>query len=167
MALNPANREGLPAADAKFLEIIEHFGWHVMTVALRAGEDGNVWAYSTGLYYTYQHPEILLFNLGNDTLIQIINQIGRRVRAGEKFEPGPQCPETFANCECAFRPVPSVHHREHVGFSIWFYEHAPFPLLQCFWPDKSHRFLWEPECDEEVRDKQPLLYRKHKTSSVQ
>jgi hypothetical protein len=35
MTLNPASREGLSHVDAEFLQIIEEFGWRVMTVAPR------------------------------------------------------------------------------------------------------------------------------------
>jgi hypothetical protein len=63
MVLDPSRRDGLPPGDAKFLEIVEKFGGHVMTVAPRAGEEGNIWAYSTGLYFSYGHPKVLLFNL--------------------------------------------------------------------------------------------------------
>jgi len=63
MTLDPSKRDGLSPVDAKFLQIIEEYGWHVMTVAPRVGDDGALWAYSTGLYYSYGHPEIILFNL--------------------------------------------------------------------------------------------------------
>jgi hypothetical protein len=50
MTLNPANREGLSQGEAKFLQIIEEFGWHVMTVSPREGEEGDLFAYSTGFF---------------------------------------------------------------------------------------------------------------------
>jgi hypothetical protein len=50
MTLNPANREGLSQGEAKFLQIIEEFGWHAMTVAPREGEEGDLFAYSTGFF---------------------------------------------------------------------------------------------------------------------
>jgi len=41
---------------------------------------------------------------------------------------------------------------------LWFYEHDPFPLVQCFWPDKESRLPWEDGCDDYVKNAQPLLY---------
>jgi hypothetical protein len=32
-------------------------------------------------------------------------------------------------------------------------------MLQCFWPDKSGKFPWEPECAQWAIDAQPLLYK--------
>jgi Domain of unknown function (DUF4262) len=163
MTLDPSKRDGLPPADAKFLQIIEEYGWHVMTVAPRVGDDAALWAYSTGLYYSYGHPEIILFNLKADTLPQIINTIGQSVKTGKKFEPGPTYADVFDNYQCSFRAVDSSQYEAYVGFSLWFYESSDFPILQCFWPDKSHRFPWEPPCEDWVREAQPLLYLPEKT----
>ena len=158
MTLNPSKRDGFSEADAEFLEIVEKYGWHVMTVAPRVGEDGDLWAYSTGLYYSYGHPEVILFNLRTDTLPRIINTIGDSVKTGKRFEPCPTYADVFAAYQWSFRAVDSCHYREYVGYSLWFYESSDFPLLQCFWPDKSHRFPWEESCADWVRKAQPLLY---------
>ena len=158
MALDLDRTDGLPPGDVKFLEIVKKFGWHVMTVAPLKGEEGNAFSYSTGLFHTYQHPEILLFNLSNETMPQIINAIGNEIKAGKKFEVGPLYSDIFAKCCCAFRPILKDYYDELVGFSLWFYDGDPFPLLQCFWPDVNNRFPWDPDCDPGVRDSQPLLY---------
>lgn len=163
MTLDLSKRDGLCAADAKFLQIIAEYGWHVMTVVPRVGEEGTLWAYSTGLYYSYGHPEIILFGLKADTLLQVINTIGDSVKTGKKFEAGPTYADVFDNYECSFRGVDSSQYKAYVGFSLWFYESADFPILQCFWPDKSHRFPWEPHCEHWVREAQPPLYLREKT----
>ncbi len=61
--LDPKQREGLPPIDAKFLEIIDTFGWHVMSVAPRVNEAGESFSYSTGLFMRFKHPEIIMFGL--------------------------------------------------------------------------------------------------------
>jgi hypothetical protein len=50
--LDPTKRDGFDKGDAKFLEIIDKFGWHVMSVAPRAdSQDKAEWfSYSTGLF---------------------------------------------------------------------------------------------------------------------
>jgi hypothetical protein len=158
MALDFDKTDGLHPSDVKFLEIVKKFGWHVMTVMPRTGERGSLFSYSTGLFRTYQHPEILLFNLPVETMPQIINEIGNQVKAGKKFEPGPSYSDILASCSCVFRPVLEEHFSEYVGYSLWFYDGDPFALLQCFWPDPNGRFPWEPDCDARYRDSQPLLY---------
>ena len=61
--LDPKKRDGLSNGDARFLEIIDKYGWHVMSVAPLVGEKGQSFAYSTGLFMRFQHPEIILCGL--------------------------------------------------------------------------------------------------------
>jgi Domain of unknown function (DUF4262) len=97
MTLDPKNREGFDPGDAKFLEIIDKFGWHVMSVAPRVGEDGDIFSYSTGLFLRLRHPEIILCGLDSDTSVHIISEIGRQFKTGKVFEIGQRCDDIFAN----------------------------------------------------------------------
>jgi hypothetical protein len=63
MTLDPKNRSGLNPADAKFLAGIEGHGWFVTKVAPLVGEEGECFAYSTGLYLGFGQPEIVTFGL--------------------------------------------------------------------------------------------------------
>ena len=45
-----------------------------------------------------------------------------------------------------------------LGNAAWFYRSPDFPVLQCFWPDAQGRFPWDPACDPDWRQDQPLLY---------
>jgi len=157
--LDPKQRNGFPPGDMKFLEIIDKFQWHVMSVAPRIGEGGESFSYSTGLFMRFKHPEIILFGLNPDISQQIINGIGKIVEAGKPFEMNRDYADVFADeVMCRFRPVLSAHYREYVGWSLWFYEQELFPLFQCFWPDKNGRYPWEKECHPDVAGCQPLLY---------
>ncbi len=51
------HRQGLHAADQKFLSQIETYGWNVTTVSKKEGETGPEWAFSAGLFHSYQHPK--------------------------------------------------------------------------------------------------------------
>jgi len=157
--LDPKQRNGFPPGDMKFLEIIDKFQWHVMSVAPRIGEGGESFSYSTGLFMRFKHPEIILFGLDPDISQQIINGIGKIVEAGKPFEMNRDYADVFADeVMCRFRPVLAAHYREYVGWSLWFYEQELFPLFQCFWPDKNGRYPWEKECHPDVAGCQPLLY---------
>jgi hypothetical protein len=150
--------DGLSTSDVKFLNIVKDFGWHVMKVAPRVGDEERLWAYSTGLYYSYGHPEILMLNLQLDSMHEIINLIGASVKKGKTFEPGKPYADILERFNCSFQSVLPAYYEEYVGFSMWFYEGDSFPILQCFWPDTSNRFPWQPDCDADVRESQPLLY---------
>ena len=157
--LDPKKRHGFPTGDAKFLEIIDKFQWHVMSVAPRIDEEGESFSYSTGLYMRFKHPEIILFGLDRDTSQHIINDIGKTIEAGNTYELDRDYADMFAHeVKCRFRPVLPAHYKEYVGWSLWFYEQQPFPLVQCFWPDKDGHYPWEKECHPEVASCQPLLY---------
>jgi hypothetical protein len=57
-----------------------------------------------------------------------------------------------------FRAMEKKHYREYLGFARWFYDGDEFPVLQCVWPDKGHRYPWHPEASEPFRKRQPVLY---------
>src|SRR5690242_1341275 len=62
MPLDPQKLDSHTDFDQKFLKIIDEHGWHVMNVVPRAEDSGDAWSYSTGLFYHYKHPEIIVFN---------------------------------------------------------------------------------------------------------
>ena len=160
MTLDPKNRDGLDSRDAKFLEIISKFCWHLMSVAPRVGEEGNIFTYSTGLFLNFKHPEIILCGLDSNTSFKIVNAIGRQVQAGKTFQVSEPYADIFANdVRCIFRPMQVTHYGDYVCWSQWFYEGPNFPVLQCFWPDKSGLFPWEDGCHPSVVKAQPQLFR--------
>ena len=152
------DREGLHSADQNFLTNVEEHGWCVTKVFKSQAETGPEWAFSTGLFYSYQHPEIVIFGLPLDTMHKIVNNIGDEVKKGDTFEPGKEYQNIFAKCGCRFRAVESTHYKNYLGWAIWFYEEDPFPVLQCFWPDKEGKYPWEPGCAEAVISAQPSLF---------
>jgi hypothetical protein len=146
-------------ADRKFLADIEKYGWNVTNVFRKGDETGPEWAYSTGLFCSCEHPEIVIFGLELENMQKIINNIGSEVRRGARFDQGAEYHGIFARCACRFRPVEAIHYRDYLGWAIWFYEGGPFPVLQCFWPDREGRYPWDPGCDSSVSAAQPLLFK--------
>ena len=89
----------------------------------------------------------------------MINAIGDRVKAGEKFAPGKGHWDIIGDYYVQFRPVHPSHYRGLVNFARWFYDddEASFPMLQCFYPDMTGKFPWEPGCEQWAIDQQPQL----------
>jgi hypothetical protein len=81
---------GLHPADQEFLAQVETHGWNVNKVFRGKGETGPEWAFSAGLYHSYQHPEIVIFGLDLSIMHKIVNNIGDEVKKGTTFEPGKQ-----------------------------------------------------------------------------
>jgi hypothetical protein len=158
MPLDPKKREGHSEFDQKFLKTIDEHGWHVMNVAPRADQEGDLWSYSTGLFYHYKHPEIIIFNQLSDLRHSMINSIGNRVKIGEKFKPGKGYADIIGNFDVQFRPMHASHYWDWLNFACWFYDNDlnSFPVLQCFYPDMQSKFPWEPGCEQWAIDQQPF-----------
>ncbi len=146
-------------ADQKFLAQIQTHGWNVTKVFRREGETGPEWSFSTGLFHTFQHPEIVIFGLELDTMQKIVNVIGTEIKGGEKFEPGNEYQNVFAQCGCQFRPVDWSRYADYLGWAMWFYNGDPFPVLQCFWPDREGHYPWDPSCSSGAVELQPFLFK--------
>src|SRR4029077_10519779 len=157
MVRDPKHPDNSHPPDQKFLAQIETHGWSVTDVFRREGETGPEWAFSTGLFHSYQHPEIVIFGLELDNMQKIVNNIGSEIKNGAKYESGNEYHDIFARCACQFRPVDSAHYRDYLGAAIWFYNGEPFPVLQCFWPDHKGHYPWDPECSPGLVSLQPLL----------
>jgi hypothetical protein len=150
---------GMSAADTKVLQDIQRVGWHVTGVFAQTGEKGPDWAFSIGLFHSFAHPEVLVFGLPLDRCMSVVNVMGQEIRAGKRYEPEQPYADILQDpYRCVFRHVDRNHYRSYVGYGLWFYEDDPFPLMQCFWPDKESHFPWDRGCDDYVRDVQPLLF---------
>ena len=150
---------GISDSDAKVLQDIQRVGWHVVKVFVPKGEEGPDWAFSIGLFHTFGHPEVILFGLPLDRCMTLVNVIGQQVKGGAVYQSGEEYADILQDpYKCAFRDVGRDHYRDYVGYASWFYETDPFPLVQCFWPDKEGLFPWEDNCNDFVKRAQPLLF---------
>ncbi len=50
--------------------------------------------------------------------------------------------------ECEFRPVDPKWVRHLMGWAMWYYDQADFPILLAVYPDRENRFPEEPEFDK-------------------
>jgi hypothetical protein len=133
----------------------EQHGWFVNRIAEDASGPG--FAYSFGLYEEFGHPEIIVFGLAGETMHRLINDVGKLVRRGAKYSAGDQTSDLLKGHSCAFGVVNPLRYRKTCTWTVWFYESERFPALQLFWPDKQNRFPWEPDFEEQLRDRQPDL----------
>ena len=150
---------GLPAPqddhDRKLLADVQQHGWHVLGV--EADDEGPGFAYSIGLFHTFRHAEIIVFGLAVKVMHPIINAIGEQVRKGSPFEHLDEAGDVLEGYNVCFRTVERKHYREYLGYARWFYQGDDFPVLQCVWPDKQHRYPWHPDFNENLASRQPRL----------
>ena len=141
--------------DRKLLADVERVGWHV--VGIHEDENGPAYAFSVGLFHTFEHPEIILFGLPHETAGRMINIIGRQVQAGTRFKPNDQSNDVAEGFPVVFKMVPKDFYREYIGYALWFYRSLDFPVLQCVWPDKAGLFAWQDGYDHRFDQVQPIL----------
>src|SRR5437016_5954675 len=83
----PRSRRGLPEPaddhDRKLLADVEDPGWHV--IAVEEDKEGPAFAYSVGLHYNFDHPEVILLGLPVRVMHQTINVVGEQVKSGQRF----------------------------------------------------------------------------------
>lgn len=144
------------ASEQKVRDDVRQHGWHV--VIIPDDDEGPGFAYSIGMEKTLGHPEIILFGLPGELMHWMINQIGGRVRDGERLEPGTRIDGLLEGAACVLQPVAPVHFRDHFGYALWFYLGPSFRALQCFWPARATGlFPWDDGAPDDLRERQPDL----------
>jgi hypothetical protein len=149
--------ERLDEADEKVLKDVENNGWHVIVVSDEGREPG--WGFSVGLYYTFRHPEVVIFGLPREVKYAVINTIGENVRIGKRYQSGIEAADILSNeVPCFFQTVEKSWYEHFLGYARWFYENDSFPVLQCFWPDKQGNYPWDQSFNAKLFERQPLLF---------
>ena len=116
-------------------------------------------AYSIGLWQTYQHPEIICFGFSNDLGHTILNDVAELIKNGERMEAGKNYDNIFEDSKAEFLNVALDNISDYFGTALNYYEGNKFPALQLVWTDHDDKFPWEEGFEEKFRYKQPLLDR--------
>ena len=143
--------------DEKTKSDIEKYGLTV--IAVEASDYLPSFAYSTGLWGNYKHPEIISFGLTVETLHTIINDVADLIKDGHVIETGKNYPDIFSNGRAEFLSVDKRNLGDYFGNAIDFYKSREFPALQLVWTDRKDKFPWETDFEEEFIYRQPLLDR--------
>jgi hypothetical protein len=118
------------------------------------------WAYTIGLLTGFGRPEIIAIGLPSDVGAALLNDLGERIRNGERFSDG-QVVDELANFPVVFRRVDPSRLAFWLGRGVQYaFEHGitEFAALQLVWPDPKGRFPWDHRFDEQFRLMQPPLY---------
>lgn len=154
-------QQWLDQEDAWTHDTVRRHGWAVQHVdgdgcwgspRCRCGRPPGVaspFAYTIGLF-GYDHPELLVYGLGQHAACAVLNELGERVRRGERLgsgEPmlidgGPHRVLLFPFHDDGDPPVLIAAQR--------FYDATrdrPVPALRVVWSDDGGRFPWEAGYD--------------------
>jgi hypothetical protein len=143
--------------DNKLIEDIEKYGWTV--ILIEATEYLPSFAYTVGLWKSYNHPELISFGLTTKTLHSILNVGGELVRDGYQLQVGSDYDDFFKNGIAQFIQVDPRSLRDYYGYAIWFNKTSDFPALQLVWTDRNNKYPWDTDFEEEFLYRQPLLDR--------
>ena len=136
---------------------VEKFGLQVIMV--NPTDYSPSFAYSIGLYKTYNHPEIICFGLPKDLAHGVINDIAELIKDGEQISPSKNYDNIFKNSRAEFLMVDERNIEDYFAAAINFYQTTKFPTLQLIWTDRNDKFPWEENFEEKFLYDQPLLDR--------
>ena len=160
-----ADRDGSGAAwkrhdhlEDTITDAVAEHGWFVAKIEAGESDDEPAFAYTVGLYKTYDHPELICIGLPTDVMHVMLNNCGHLIKTGPKPPVGPPFAEVLDDFKVLLREVRARNsYDEHVGYAIWLNGGREFPLLQLVWPDKEGRFPGDPGTHPLMAKKQPLL----------
>jgi hypothetical protein len=141
--------------ERKILEDVRTVGWSV--VLIPEDDEGVGFAFSVGLFHSFQHPEIIIFGLRLETMQGIINHVGRQIQAGGAFNAHREYHDVIEHFPVAFIPISRANFREYLGTAMWFYQNEGFETLQLIYPDRQRRFPWDSGVHPRFLEQQPLL----------
>jgi hypothetical protein len=156
VASRSSSGPGLDADERRCAEDVERYGLHLIHVAPNGDLPG--WSYSIGLPDTLQHPELIVFGLPRDTAHAMLNTAADEIRAGRPFSDGAETDALLDGYSCLARTVMPIWYEPLVGWARWYHRSDGFQLLQLLWPDRQHRYPWDPDVIAEVRQRQPRLF---------
>ena len=116
-------------------------------------------AYSIGLFKTYNHPEIIVFGLPDKLGHEIINDVAELIRNGETIGTYTNYDNIFKNSRAEFLPVDDRNINDYFGAALNYYDKTKFPAVQLVWTDRNNKFPWEDNFEEKFLHDQPLLDR--------
>ena len=138
---------------------VARFGWHVAKV-FDSQQTLPPFAYSIG-FERMNHPEVTIFGLNNDLEVmhQVLNDIGERIRQGERFEHGMTKEGILPGCVCSFARLPKSAYDSHIGQAVSFHGSRDFRAVQCLWPAPSLHMPWDPKVSLAMLERQPVFLR--------
>jgi hypothetical protein len=152
----PRRGEPLDGGDLRVIADVAQSGLHVVRGA--SNGESPAFAYSIGLFRTFDHPEVALFGVAPDALEAAVRSIGERVRTGERFDEGDVADGVLADRAVTFRRIVPRHYPPYLGYAVWYHGGPRFPALQGIWSDRAGHFPWERWFPRELRDVQPVLF---------
>jgi hypothetical protein len=140
--------------DAELAADVELHQWVVLKIAPDREAE---YAYSVGLTRSFSHPELVVVGLDDESMQELINDIGDAIEAGRGFADGDVSSDFLEGYDVAFRAVPARLYAARFAWAERFYAGASFSVLQVVYPDAERKWPWDAGVDRDLKRGQPLL----------
>ena len=150
-----APAEKLDDQETNFVKQIRKYGWFRSNIFEDETRPG--FSYTTGFWSGTDSPEVIVFSLKSEIAHDVLWDVYRDVKAGEKLPVGQRLSNVFANIEAVLLPVSKDFYPTYLGWNRWFYGGDDWPCLQLIWPDRNGAFPWEEGYEERFANSQPNL----------
>ena len=166
--MNARIQAWLDQEDARIKSVIRRHGWAIEYIGggccsapgCDGGDDeGPPFAYTVGLF-GLGHPELLVFGLGPDTTLGLLNELGTQIRQDGELIPGQML--TFEAWNHRVIPEEVPNPGEIVFSANRFYRRPDdysVPVLQLSYDDSAGRFPWEEGYEDPRMQPRPGTFR--------
>jgi Domain of unknown function (DUF4262) len=136
-------------------EAVQRKGYQVLSI----GDHNPPFAYTVGLMFSQNHPELIILGLRQEGP-KIILALVRMIKNGKSFK-APGEFEIVPNFKIATRVVHPTQHEFYLGYAMGYCREngrvGQLEAMQVFWPDKHGHFPFAREFDNSVHSLQPRL----------
>ena len=104
--------------------------------AILAEDDCPHFLYTIGLYYHYQHPELMIVGVDANLTCDIFRKVHALIKSGGSIQPWTDLPSDMTHTPMRSVPIDASNYTKFLGFGMWFYRSLgttrpdAFPALQ-------------------------------------
>ncbi len=130
---------------------------HLMGVYPEPDEAVPPFTYSIGLWYNFQHPEIICIGLPNQVAGMLINAYAKDVAEGNPPPLDTAIMGALAgDYQLQFKLCDDAAKVEYTCWASWFNGDINYSVIQLVWQDKQYHWPWQ--VNFQPRAAQPLLF---------
>ena len=143
-----------PYTDDALIADVEQHKWVVLKIT---PEHAAEYAYSVGLQKSFGHPELVVVGLDDETMQELINDIGDAIESGKTFRDGDVSSDFLEGYDVTFRAVPASLHATRFAWAERYYGASGYSLLQVVYPDRNRHWPWDAGVAADFKAGQPVL----------
>ena len=131
----------------KIAENIGAHGWHCLHV-FPVREDQQKFSYSIGFAESYGAPEVMIFGCEPEKAHALLTECAHLLKGGHVIRPNVEDANVLSgDYKVIFKPVRAECFGAYLGTALRYYRPKSFGAVVMFFPDRDHRFPWQPGYD--------------------